>query len=87
MGFTKILVTFSLVVILAVSSPQYAMACIRIIVYICAEIKARINGLECFNTCTPSYDDYKCNLDCISSGYPAGDCHMSPSQPKKCCCY
>ncbi|CAL9234546.1 unnamed protein product [Arabidopsis halleri] len=81
MGFTKILVTFVLVVILVVSSsPQNAMA---------SEIKARINGgLECFNTCTPYYDDYKCNVDCLSSGYPAGDCHaVSPSQPKKCCCY
>ncbi|AEC08803.1 unnamed protein product [Arabidopsis thaliana] len=80
MGFTKIVVTFFLVVMLAVSSSsQNAMA---------SEIKAKINGLECFNTCTPYYDDYKCNVDCLSSGYPAGDCHIvSPSQPKKCCCY
>ncbi|CAL9235366.1 unnamed protein product [Arabidopsis halleri] len=86
MGFTKILVTFSFVVILVVSSPKTLWH--LLIVYICAEIKTTINGLECFNTCTPSYDDYKCNVDCLSSGYPAGDCHtVSPSQPKKCCCY
>ncbi|XP_010496830.1 PREDICTED: defensin-like protein 50 [Camelina sativa] len=80
MGYTKILLTLFLVVILAISSsPQKAMA---------SEIKAKINGLKCFDTCTPSYDDYKCHVDCMTSGYAAGGCTtLSPSQPQKCCCY
>ncbi|KAG7575953.1 hypothetical protein ISN45_Aa03g004040 [Arabidopsis thaliana x Arabidopsis arenosa] len=80
MGFTKRLVIFSLLVILAAVwlSTQSAMA---------AEIKAT-NGLQCNNPCTKKYPEYACNVDCITSGYATGHCiSVHPPEPQYCCCY
>ncbi|XP_019099683.1 PREDICTED: defensin-like protein 50 [Camelina sativa] len=80
MGFTKILVTSFLLVILVVSmSSQNAMA---------SEIKATINGQKCISQCIGSYDNYKCSVDCIALGYVTGGCRtLYPSEPPYCCCY
>ncbi|ESQ51033.1 hypothetical protein EUTSA_v10023103mg [Eutrema salsugineum] len=79
MSYTQILVILVLVVILDVSlSTQNTMA---------SEVKAT-NRHTCFHKCTRSYDMYECNVDCIYSGYNAGECHsLFPTEPKYCCCF
>ncbi|XP_023635594.1 LOW QUALITY PROTEIN: defensin-like protein 50 [Capsella rubella] len=79
MGYTKILVPLFLVAILVVSmSPQNAMA---------SEIKA-IKEQKCTVPCTPSYENLRCSVDCITLGFSTGGCRIFfPHQPLYCCCF
>ncbi|XP_019092663.1 PREDICTED: defensin-like protein 43 [Camelina sativa] len=79
MGITKTSVTFLLLIVLATSLSSYNI--------LASEIKptGRIDDM-CPTTCSATYGNGKCKVDCKKAGFSSGQCATSDIFKNKCCC-
>ncbi|CAN8252813.1 unnamed protein product [Cochlearia groenlandica] len=75
MNFSKMLIVFTLTVLIAVSSTH------------CQTSEAPSNRL-CYNPCTYEFGDKECRLLCLNKKYKQGSCvgFGIPPTAKYCCC-
>ncbi|XP_019096803.1 PREDICTED: defensin-like protein 43 [Camelina sativa] len=79
MCITKTSVTFLLLIVLAASLSSYNV--------LASEIKptGRIDDM-CPTTCSATYGNGKCKVDCMKVGFASGQCATSDIFKNKCCC-
>ncbi|WZZ05266.1 hypothetical protein YC2023_091187 [Brassica napus] len=75
MGITRISLTLSLLIVLAISMSYNNVSAVSVIEP--AKLPTR-----CFHQCGGIYDDHACFTDCIPKGYDHGMCRNG-----RCCCF
>ncbi|XP_019083151.1 PREDICTED: defensin-like protein 44 [Camelina sativa] len=79
MSITKTSMTFLLLIVLTVSLSNYNV--------LASEIKptGRIDNM-CKTTCSATYGNGKCGVDCRNAGFSSGQCVTFGRFVNKCCC-
>ncbi|KAK8590046.1 hypothetical protein V6N12_024430 [Hibiscus sabdariffa] len=76
---------------MAVVVEKYILALVFAFVFILSSVRSdvEVNGVGvdvgpmCFKTCSASYGDSECNIDCVANRYAGGSC-VGPE--RRCCC-